>query len=270
MQEEPMHVVANGVRTRCEVSGSSGPWVVLSHSLACDRSMWDEQVRLLEGRYRVARYDTRGHGGSDTPPSPYTLDDLAADAIGVMDALSIDRAHFVGLSMGGMVAQAAALAHPARFRSLVLADTTSRYPPEFGPIWESRIALAREGGMEAHVAPTLARWFTLGFPQQERSRATLARIAGWIRATRVEGYVGCSQALRAIHTWPRLGEIRCPVLVIVGEQDPTTPLAMARDIHEAIRGSELVVIPDAAHISNIEQPAAFDAALARFLDAQPR
>jgi len=258
-----MNVVANGVRIHHETAGTEGPWVVLSHSLACDLTMWDEQVRLLSPRYRVLRYDTRGHGGSEAPGGPYTLDQLGADVIGLMDALAIDRAHFVGLSMGGMIGQAAALAHPERFRSLVLADTTSRYPPEFAAIWEARIHTALTGGMEAHVGPTLERWFTAPF--REAHPDAMARVAGWIRGTTVAGYVGCSHALAKIHTWPRLGEIRCPVLVLVGDKDPTTPVAMARDIHAAIPGSRLVVIPDAAHISNLEQPAAFNAALTDFL-----
>jgi pimeloyl-ACP methyl ester carboxylesterase len=166
-----MEVLANGTRIHYQVSGQDGPWVVLSHSLACELSMWDEQVRLLEGRYRVLRYDTRGHGGSEPPTGACTLEQLAADALGLMDAVGVARAHFVGLSMGGMIAQSAALAQPERFLSLVLADTTSRYPAEFAAVWEARIKLAREGGMEAHVAPTMQRWFTPGFAERASQRA---------------------------------------------------------------------------------------------------
>ncbi len=260
-----MNVVANGIHVHCEISGEAGPWVVFSHSLACNGSMWEEQAAALAPTHRVLRYDTRGHGKSEAPGGPYTLDELAGDMIGLMDALAIDRAHFVGLSMGGMIGQTAALAHPGRFASLTLADTTSRYPPEFTAIWEARIHQALEQGMESHVAPTLERWFTAGF-RAARPEA-LVPVAQMIRSTPVAGFVGCCHALSKIHTYPRLGEIRCPVLVIVGEQDPTTPVAMARDIHASIRGSELVVIPDAAHISNIEQPAVFTSTLTRFLSA---
>lgn len=263
-----MDTTANGTRIHYEISGQGGPWVVLSHSLACNLSMWDDQVRLLEDRFRVLRYDTRGHGGSEPPTGACTLEQLAGDLVGLMDAVGIDRAHLVGLSMGGMIGQVAALAYPGRFLSLTLADTTSRYPPEAAAMWEARIKLAREGGMEAHVAPTMQRWFTTGWA--ERNPEIAARIAEGIRRTSVAGYVGCSQGIARIHTYPRLGEIRCPVLVIVGEQDPTTPVAMARDIHEAIAGSRLAIIPGAAHISNIEQPRAFDEALSGFLDSALR
>jgi len=260
-----MNVFANGINVHYESAGEAGPWVIFSHSLACNGSMWERQAAALAPTHRVLRYDTRGHGKTEAPGGPYTLDQLAGDVVGLMDALAIDRAHFVGLSMGGMIGQTAALAHPGRFASLTLADTTSRYPAEFMAVWEGRIHQALEQGMESHVEPTLERWFTAGF-RAGRPEA-LPPVAEMIRSTPVAGFVGCCHALSKVNTYPRLEEIRCPVLVMVGEQDPTTPVAMARDIHAAIPGSELVVIPDAAHISNIEQPEAFTSALVRFLSA---
>lgn len=260
-----MDVAANGIRVNCRITGTGGPWVVFSHSLSCNLAMWEEQVRLLAGRFRVLCYDTRGHGGSEATAGAYSLDLLAGDLVALLDALCIERAHLVGLSMGGMIAQTAALANPQRFAALVLADTTSRYPPEFAAVWEERIRVATRGGMEAQVAPTLQRWFTPAFRQ--RRPELVAQVGDWIRSTPIDGFVGCCRALARIHTWPRLPEIRCPVLVMVGEQDPTTPVAMARDIHEAIAGSRLVRIPEAAHISNLEQPERFGRALGEFLDA---
>ena len=262
-----MYATIAGNRLAYSTHGDAGPWVVLSHSLACDRTMWDPQIAALAARYRVLAYDTRGHGGSDAPPAPYTLADLADDALGLMDALGIERAHFVGLSMGGMTAQHAAVKAPGRFLSLVLADTTSRYPAAARPVWDERMALARREGMAPLVQPTLERWFTEAFRRAQPE--TVARVGRLIASTPVEGYVGCSDAVSRMNLLERLGEITCPVLVIVGADDAGTPGAMHEEIHRAIPHSKLVIIPQAAHLSNIEQPAAFDAAMLPFLQAVP-
>lgn len=248
-----------------EVHGDAGPWVVLSHSLACDHTMWDPQIPLLAKHYRVLAYDTRGHGKSDVPPGPYTLDDLAADVIGVMDTVGVERAHLVGLSMGGMTAQHAALMAPERFLSLVLADTSARIPPELRPMWEQRMATAREQGMAALEAGTLERWFTAGY--RASNPGPVAAIGELIRSTPVDGYVGCSHGISHLDVLDRIGSITCPVLVIVGAEDAGTPVAWHEAIHAAIPHSKYVVLQDAAHLSNIEQAAAFDAALMPFLAA---
>ncbi|MCX7891228.1 MAG: 3-oxoadipate enol-lactonase [Burkholderiales bacterium] len=254
-------IETNGVRLNCVIEGQ-GPWLAMSHSLACNLSMWDAEAARLATRFRVLRFDTRGHGASDAPPGPYSLEMLADDVRGLFDALGIREAHWVGLSMGGMIGQTFALRHPGRLASLVLADTTSRYPKEAWPVWQERIALAQAQGMEPLVAPTLERWFTAPFRAAHPER--VAPIAQAIRATPVAGYVGCSHAIPKIDLTARLKEIAVPTLVLVGEEDPGTPVAMAREIHEAMPGSELVVIPGAAHLANVEQPAAFGAALERF------
>lgn len=258
-----MRITANGVTLNCVVEGD-GPALVLCHALGADISMWAPQVSPLSRRFKVVRFDTRGHGGSDAPPGPYSLDMLAADAVGVCDALGIDRAHWVGLSMGGMIVQTLALAYPARVASLVLADTTSRYPPDVWPMWQQRITTAETQGLEPLIAPTLERWFTAPFRAAHPER--VAPIAAAIRATPVAGYVGCSHALPKIDVTSRLPGLRCPALVVVGAEDPGTPVAMAREIHEHLPGSELVVIPDAAHLANVEQPEAFNRALNAFYD----
>ncbi len=258
-----MKAKTNGIEINYTIEGQ-GPWVVMSHSLACDRSMWDEQVRMLTARYRVLRFDTRGHGGSDAPMGAYTLDMLSDDLLGLLDALSVDAPHFVGLSMGGMIGMTFALKHPKRLRSLVLCDTSSRIPPEAGPIWEGRIKVATEQGMEPLAEPTLQRWFTEPF--YKANKPMMARVGQMIRNTRPSGYVGCCKAIPKINLTDRLGAITCPVQIIVGEQDVGTPVAMSQAIHDAIPGSELVVIPSASHLSNLEQPAAFNKALSGFLD----
>jgi 3-oxoadipate enol-lactonase len=257
-----MKVKANGIQINYAIEGS-GPWVVMSHSLACAIPMWNEQAEALKGKYKVLRFDTRGHGATDAPAGAYTLDLLAADLHGLLGALGVTSPHFVGLSMGGMIGMTYALQHPGVFKSLVLCDTSSRMPPEAKPVWEERIKTATEKGMEPLVDPTLKRWFTE--PYFAKRNSVIERVAGLIRTTPTQGYAGCCQAIPKIDLTDRLGSIKCPVQVIVGEKDVGTPVAMSEAIHQAIPGSELVIIPDASHLSNLEQPAAFNAALLRFL-----
>jgi len=258
-----MKIKTNGIELNYTVEGN-GPWMVMSHSLACDLSMWDEQAAVFRRNFKVLRFDTRGHGKSDAPSGEYTLDMLAYDVHGLLQGLGVDRCHWVGLSMGGMIGQTFALKFPKMFSSLVLADTTSRYAPEALPLWQGRIKTAQEKGMEALVESTLGRWFTEPF--RKTHPEVTARVSAMIRATPVPGYVGCCQALPQINVTERLKEIKCPSLVIVGEQDAGTPVAMAREIHAALPGSELAIIPSASHLSNLEQPAAFTRALTTFLN----
>ena len=240
-----------------------GPWVTMSHSLACDISMWDAQAALLAPHYTVLRFDTRGHGQSSAPAGPYTMNMLAGDVHGLLQHLKIEHTHWVGLSMGGMIGQAYALAHPGVFSSLVLADTTSRRPPNAAQMWGDRIKLAHDKGMTALVEGTLSRWFTE--PYRQREPAIMARIGQGIANTSVNGFAGCCAAIAEVDYLDRLKEIKAPALVIVGDQDHGTPPEMAKQIHENLPGSEFLVIKDAAHIANIEQEAVFNQALLGFL-----
>jgi 3-oxoadipate enol-lactonase len=258
-----MKTRSNGIEIEYAIEGN-GPWVVLSHSLACSLGMWELQVEALATRDKVLRFDTRGHGGSDAPDGAYTLEQLAADLHGLLQGLRVERPHFVGLSMGGMIGMTYALQHTTALRSLVLCDTTSRVPAEARPVWEERIQTAQRSGMEALVEPTLKRWFTEPF--LTRRPRVVERVAQMIRSTPVSGYVGCCHAIPKIDLTDRLHEIRCPVQVLVGEQDVGTPVAMSRAIHEATPGSELIIIPQASHLSNLEQPQAFNQALLDFLE----
>ena len=260
-----MKAKTNGIELNYEVFGGSGPWVVLSHSLACDLHMWDAQIDILKDHYRVLAFDTRGHGQSDAPSGAYTLDHLVEDTRGLLDAAGVEKPHWVGLSMGGMIGQLMELKYPGIFRSMVLCDTSSRIPPELAPVWAARIETATEKGMTAVVDGTLERWFTEPF-RQSRTDVT-DTVAKMITATPVEGYAGCCHAIPKLDCTDQLGEVACPVQIIVGEQDAGTPVAMSQAIHSAIAGSELVVIPQASHLSNLEQPEQFNAALSRFLGA---
>jgi len=261
-----MRAKANGIQVHYELHGKEGaPWLVLSHSLACSVRMWDEQIAAFRDRYRILAYDTRGHGQTDAPPGAYTLEQLADDLKELLDQAGVSRPHYCGLSMGGMIGQTFALKYPGVFASLTLADTTSRIPPEAGPVWQERIRTAEAKGMQPLVEPTLARWFT--DPFRKAHPEAMQRVGKLIASTPVAGYVGCCHAIPRINLTARLKEIRCPILVVVGEEDAGTPVAMARDIHDSAPGSKLVVIPKASHLSNIEQSEGFNRALGEFLQA---
>lgn len=259
------HTNANGIAVDYELTGpADAPVVTLSHSLATDFHMWRlQQPALVAAGYRVLRYDTRGHGGTDVPRAPYSLELLAEDAAALLRALDIERTHFVGISMGGMIGQTLALAHPELVTSLVLCDTAASLPPEAGAIWDERIAIARAAGMWAHVEGTIARWFTPAFVTARPD--VVEPVRGAIGSTPVEGYVGCVEAIKGLDLLERIDAITAPTLVMVGVEDPGTPPEAARAIQERIPGAELVLIESASHLSNLEQPAAFNAALLDFL-----
>src|SRR5881396_2370299 len=259
-----MNVTANGIRMHYALEGPAGaPVVTLSHSLAARLEMWEPQVKALTGRWRVLRYDTRGHGGSDAPAGPYTLDELAEDARALLGALGIQRTHWVGLSMGGMIGQTLALKAPELFASLVLCDTSSRVPPEAKPLWDERVHTAEAKGMEPLVEGTLGRWFTAPF--KDRGGSVVESVRAMIRSTNPAGYIGCYQAISSLNLTDRIGAIKIPTLIIVGEDDQGTPVAASKVMHAQIKGSELVVLKSAAHLSNMEQPEAFTNALTGFL-----
>ena len=240
-----------------------GPWLTMSHSLACDLSMWDVQAKALAKHFKVLRYDTRGHGQSSAPQGPYSLDTLAQDAYALLQHLGIQKTHWVGLSLGGMIGQAFTLAHPETISSLVLADTTSRGVPNAAAMWADRAKAARTQGMQSLLQPTLARWFTPA--SHESGLPAIQQIAQVILGTPPEGYAGCCEAIAGLDFTERLAAIHCPTLVMVGDQDQGTPPDMSRIIHQHIPGSELLLIANAAHLANVEQPEAFTQGLLNFL-----
>ena len=261
-----MKAKTNGIETNYELHGKEGaPWLVLSHSLACSVRMWDPQIAALKGSYRILAYDTRGHGGSEAPKGAYTLEMLADDLKALLDHLGAKSPHYCGLSMGGMIGQTFALKYPGVFRTLMLADTTSRYPAEAWPLWQDRIKIAEEKGMAPLVESTLQRWFTEPFRKSQP--AVVDGVRKLIVTTPVAGYAGCCHAIPKINLTARLKEIKAPVLVLCGDKDPGTPPAMAEEIHRSAPGSKLVMIPNAAHLSNLENPAAFTKAMQDFLAA---
>ena len=262
-----MLINANGIRINYELTGKEdAPVVVLSHSLASSMVMWNPQLEVLEPHFRVLRCDMRGHGDSAATEGAYTLDLLAADVIGLLDALKIDRAHFVGLSIGGMIGQCLGLNYPGRFMSLTLCDTSPILPDEARPLFQERMDLAQKEGMQALVEGTLERWFTP--PYRAQNPPEIGLIRNQVLATSITGFNGCSAAIMGLNYLDRLAEIKLPTLIMVGEDDPGTPVEASEAIHGLIPNSKLVVLPAAAHLSNIEQSEAFNSHLLGFLQAQ--
>ena len=184
-------------------------------------SMWDELTDALKPRYRVLRYDARGHGGSAAPEGDYTLDQLVADAVGILDRLDVRQAHFAGLSMGGMIALGLLLDHPQRVKSAVIADSRHTTTPAFTEAWLTRAEEVRKGGIEAIVGSTVTRWSSAGLA--ERNPAAVARMERMIRNTSALGYRGCAAALARLNYGHRLSEIETPTLILCGSEDHGAP-----------------------------------------------
>jgi 3-oxoadipate enol-lactonase len=261
---ETMRIKANEIQMNYELSGKKGAQVVvLSHSLNSSLLMWNPQMDALNPYFQVLRYDIRGHGASDPPSGAYTLELLGKDVIKLLDALGMDRVHFVGLSLGGMIGQCLALNDPYRLKSLALCDTAAVVPAEAQPIWQERIEKARRKGTEVLLEETMERWFTPSF--LKKNSKSVALIREQLLATPVSGYIGCAEAIRKLNYLDRLSEIKIPTLIMVGEDDPGTPVSVSEVINERISNSKLVILPSARHLSNVEQADAFNAALLKFL-----
>jgi 3-oxoadipate enol-lactonase len=259
-----MKIKTNGILMNYELSGKKeAPVVMMSHSLGSSLTMWKPQLASLEPFFQVLRYDTRGHGGTEAPKGPYSLDSLGEDAVSLLNALKIDRVHWVGLSMGGMIGQCLALNHSDRLLSAALCDTSAIIPGDAQPLWQERIDIVRQKGVGPLLEPTLERWFTPSFLNRKPER--LAQIREEFLATPPEGYIGCIEAIRKLNYLDRLVEVDVPALIIVGEEDPGMPVSAAEAMQTRIGDSKLVVIPFARHLSNVEQPEAFNAALVEFL-----
>jgi 3-oxoadipate enol-lactonase len=261
-----MKSTVNGIAINYELSGAAdGPAVVLHHPLATNLSCWDELTAALEEKYRVLRLDARGHGASDAPSGAYAFETLAKDVVDLMTACGMDKASFLGLSMGGMVGQYLGLLHPERFNCLLLVSTSSRIPDEAQTIWDQRIAAAKSEGMASQVDGAMQRWVS---PRALKENAALVeRLRKMILGTPVDGYLGWCQAIRGLNVTSRLGAIELPTRVIVGELDPATPVAASQAIHDAIPGSDLVVVPGVSHMLHNEEPELFHSHVLPFLEA---
>ena len=252
----------NGININFEIDGpDNAPWLILSNSLLTNLSMWDDQVATLARSFRILRYDQRGHGGTEATAGDYSFDLLVADIIALIDMLGIGRAHFCGLSMGGMTALFLAQRHPRRFDRIIACDCGPNSTEASAQQWKERIEVASRDGMQALVEPTIARWFPPDFVATKAP--VLDKVRGMIRSTPLAGFRGCAMALSSYDLRGGLGGIDRRTLLIVGTKDAT--LAGIRQIKEAVRGSALVELEGAGHISNVEQPAAFTRAVVDFL-----
>ena len=255
----------NGTTLHYRFDGpEQAPVVMLSNSLASNLTMWDPQIAALTGAgFRVLRYDSRGHGQSAAPQGPYTIEMLADDAVGLMDALGLDKVRFCGLSKGGMVGQMLGAKHGGRLVSLVLCDTSAYMMAAGAAAWDERIATVREKGMAGVADGTIERWFTQ--PGRQRMADEVDKVRQMILNTPVEGFCASCAAIMGMDQREGNRAITSPTLVVVGEQDPATTVEMAQEIHGRIPASELVILPEAAHFSNVEQADGFNKALLGFL-----
>jgi 3-oxoadipate enol-lactonase len=257
-----MKTNANGISINYQIDGREGaPWLIFSNSLITNLSMWDDQVAGLKNDYRILRYDQRGHGGTDAPAGKYSFDMLTQDVIGLMDALSIQRAHFCGISMGGMTALFLAQRHGDRFDKIIACDCGPASTPAGAQQWKERIDLAAEKGMEALVDITVNRWYP---PEFVATKApVLDKVRNMIRTTPYDGFAGCAYALSDYDLKPGLGGIKNPVLCMCGTKDAAYPGTKA--IAAAVPGATLVDLEGAGHISNTELPDKFTGAIRDFL-----
>lgn len=254
---------AGEFRMHYALDGAPGaPVVVLSNSLGTTLSMWDPQVQELVQRYRVLRYDTRGHGQTSVTPGSYSVEQLARDVLRLLDALKLERVHFCGLSLGGLTGMWLGVHAGHRLDHLVLCNTAAKIGT--AETWNTRIASIRRDGMRAIAAAAMERWFTPEF--RAASPATVAVARQMIENTPPEGYAGCCAAVRDFDFRETLSAIQVPTMVVSGTHDPATSPADGRFITDRIPGAQYVELPT-SHLSNLQAPAEFTSALLRFLSA---
>ena len=241
---------------------ASKPALIFSNSLGTHYTMWQQQFNHFKHDFFVICYDTRGHGASSSPTGPYSIEQLGQDVINLLDHLSINKAAFCGISMGGLTGQWLAIYHPQRFNHVIVCNTAAKIGQENA--WLDRAALVREQGLMPIASTAASRWFTLPFIQ---SQTTLVEtLSNDLAASSAEGYASCCEALAKADLREQLTEITVPVLIIAGMQDPVTTLVDSQFMLERIPNAKMVQI-DASHISNIEAPDAFNHAVAQFLNA---
>ncbi len=259
-----MPIVKSGeARIHYALEGKSGaPVLVFSNSLGANYSMWDPQLPEFRKKFRVLRYDTRGHGQSTLTPGPYSIEQLARDVIALLDALDLNRVHFCGLSMGGMIGMWMGVNAPERLHKMALCNTGAKIgTPE---TWNARIEAVRKNGMKAVSSAVVERWFTPAFRQKASAR--IANTLKMLEETNADGYAACCTAVRDFDFREQLSRIRTPTLVIAGALDPATPPADGRFLAHHIPGARYVEL-NAAHLSNIEDQDRFNKEVAAFLSS---
>ena len=251
------------LETRVDGPGGDAPWLVLCNGIATDHRVWDAQIPAFAAAYRVLRYDTRGHGGSSAPAGAYDFAMLVDDVIAVLDHHGVARASLLGLSLGGMTGLGVALRYPERLTALVCCNARADAPPPFVKSWDDRIAAIAAGGTAAIVPGTLERW--LGPATREADPGLVARLGEMILRTSPAGFAGCAAALKQLDFLRELGGIKTPTLYVAGENDAGAPVEAMRAMAAATPGAKLAIVPQAAHISNLDNPAGFLDAVGPFL-----
>lgn len=253
---------SDGVRLAYQIDGpEDAPALVLLNSLGTDRRMWNPQLPWLGHELRLVRYDCRGHGASNVPEGPYTIEQLGHDLLALLDTLQIEQAHICGLSLGGMIAQWFAANYPERVDHVVFANTGAR----IGTLesWNTRIEAVRTGGMAAIRDTVLARFLSAGFRKQHPE--VVQWVGEMLDSSNPVGYTAACAAVRDADLHDLLPQIHAPSLVIGGDLDESTPPSLVRELHAVLKGSELVIFDEVAHLSSIEQPEAFSKAVLTFL-----
>jgi 3-oxoadipate enol-lactonase len=254
-------IQSDGCQLNAQVEGPErAPVLMLCNSLGTDLHMWDDQVKSITERFRLVRYDRRGHGKSGAPKGPDNMEMLGRDALAVMDGVGVQKVNWCGLSMGGMVGMWLGANAPQRIDRLVLSNTSSYMADK--QIWNDRIKTVRAGGLAAIVDGTMERWFTKGF--RERAPQAIARMKEMMLKTPLEGYIGCGEAVRDMDHREIIRKIAAPTLIIAGRHDPATTVEAGEFLRDRIPGAKLAVL-EAAHIANVEQPQAYTDTLLGFL-----
>jgi 3-oxoadipate enol-lactonase len=260
LEDKMAFIDIDGLRFNHRFDGESGPVLILGNSLGTNLSMWDAQVPAFSKRFRVLRYDQRGHGATELAKEPFGFDRLGRDVVALMDGLNIPKATYCGLSMGGMTGMWLGANAPERFEKLLLCNTSPHMPPP--ELWNQRIETATTKGMGVLVESVLARWFTAPFLQ--RSPELVEPVRQGLLKTAGAGYAACCAAIRDMDHRQMVARIPLPTLVISGAQDPATPPAAGQYLAQRISGARYLEL-DAAHLSNIEQTAAFNEAVLQFI-----
>jgi 3-oxoadipate enol-lactonase len=258
-------VEVNGTTLHYRFDGpDQGPVVMLSNALASDLTMWEFQVSaLIETGYRVLRYDSRGLGQSMVSEGPYSIEMLTADAVGLMDALGLEKVHFCGLSMGGMIGQMLGSKYGERLISLTISSTAARMAPK--ETWDERIETVKKDGMAVVADATIDRWFTKA--GQKHLAPSVEKVRRVILNTPVKGFCACCIAIRDMDQRETIRSISAPTLVMVGEKDSGTPVSAAEYIHQRIHSSTIKIIPNAAHFVHMEQSSSFNRAFLDFINS---
>lgn len=259
--------IENGKHLKIKIDGNTElPKIIFSNSLGTDYRMWNPQIEMLKDKFCLIRYDTRGHGSSSPVEGPYSFEMLENDVITILDNLKIDKAHFIGLSIGGMTSLGLALKHQNRFNKIICCAARADNPPPFVDSWNQRIAVIEEKGTDGVVDGSLERWYSEEFKANSKNNDIINLSKDMIRGTSSNGYIGCAHALKTLNYLKDLSTINREMLFIAGEKDMGAPALAMEEMSHLTPNSKYVCIPGAAHILNIEAPEIVNKTILDFLN----